>query len=182
MSCWFKSRPLKHFWRFSTRHTTHLEKPRADGMHLSMDWQAQLHKIKVGPGFSGSHKWQGPVAAFRSRHFIEVHYMQSVYCHGGHQVTKRSFRMFKQLFSASLNNLECMWCNATWHGWNMHTSRRRLVMKKPFPFCEAVSAQFEKMPELDDGHWVTKAFDSSNFLPINLFSQGRGNTRVRQTR
>jgi len=29
------------------KHTTHLEKPRADGMHLSMDWQAQLHKIKA---------------------------------------------------------------------------------------------------------------------------------------
>ena len=56
------------------------------------------------------------------------------------------------------------------------------MKKKPLPFCEAVSAQFEKMPELDDGHWVTKVFDSSNFLPINLFSQGRGNTRVRQTR
>ena len=37
--------------------------------------------------------------------------MQSVYCHGGHQVTKRSFSHLQTTFSASLNSLECMCSN-----------------------------------------------------------------------
>ncbi len=113
---------------------------------------------------------------------IEVHYMQSVYyATMGSSNHKKEFLHVQATFlhphSTVWNAMKC--CNATWllqisfwHGWNMCSSRRRPVMKKPRPFCEAVSAQFEKMPELDDGHWVTKAFDRFNFLSMIYWAKG----------
>mmetsp|Transcript_45642 Transcript_45642/g.85209 ORF Transcript_45642/g.85209 Transcript_45642/m.85209 type:complete len:227 (+) Transcript_45642:2-682(+) len=39
----------EELFRELAKQTTHLEEPKQDGIHLSLDWSAQLHKVKAVP-------------------------------------------------------------------------------------------------------------------------------------